>query len=72
MFVAFALLSIVGLSQAVPYGAAYAPAYAPAVYAAPAQPIYAKSYIPTTVKVGESHFSYPVAEHRFTSIQTTT
>lgn len=30
------------------------------------QPVYATSYVPHTVKVGESHHSYPVTEHRFT------
>lgn len=65
MFVAFALLALAGLCQA--NYPAYAPAYAaaPLVYAAPAKPIYAQAYIPTTVKVGESHINYKVPEHQF-------
>lgn len=39
--------------------------YAHAVHV-PLKPIYAKASIPVTVKVGESHHSYPVPEHKFT------
>lgn len=58
---ALALLALAVVGQAV-----YVPAHGPWGAPLPLAPVYAKSYIPTTVKVGESHYSYPVPEHRFT------
>lgn len=39
------------------------------VHSVPLKPVYAKAYIPTTVKVGETHHSYKVPEHKFTATE---
>jgi hypothetical protein len=43
--------------------------HGPAIVSVPLKPIYAPAYIPTTVKIGESHHAYKVPEHRFTSTE---
>ena len=66
---AFVLCLVAVSAQASLLPAVHAPLvhHAPAVAVATvAQPIYQKSLVAQTVKLGESHHSYPVTEHRFT------
>ena len=60
MYAALTLLALVGLCQAVPYY--HAPTLITKTHHSP---VYATDYVPYVYKAGESHHSYPVAEHRF-------